>query len=319
MIEFNYINCDIITKNRRQKMKKNLFLSMILAIMFLSVSAFAGNKPGYMTSDQKDALDGANSPSSSNVLATADDITAADTGVQTAGAGVNMSNSGDTDNPIFDLDISENVDMDTNQLINLKVPSADGMAIRQTSKITEVKLEDADDKKHTQGTDQKLDDGGGNEVTAAELRTHLDNLTKHREIDDSSTADTKLWSASKINTELYWVDEVPLPFRMTWDDGDTYLQHFQIRVGEGNCADTGVYVVDKESKDAQADWTYFSPNNVIQIPAEGVDYLHNHLIVQYTTGQSVLSKNVMYNIWKRVYNATDSVYGDWDWLGSIIK
>ncbi len=292
-----------------------------------------------------------------------DDITTADTGVQTITPGTNLSNSGTAKNPILDLDISEDVNMDTNQVTHLAAPAAPGEAIRQTDKITESKLEDADDKKHsqntdtdldatfeatfmkkadnvneladitsagadiedavtkkhTQGTDQKLDDGGANEVTAAELRTHVDNLTKHREIDDSSTADTKLWSANKINTELHWVDEVPLPFRMTWDDGDTYLQHFQIRVGEGNCADTGIYVVDKESKDDQANWVYFSPNNIVQIPAEGIDYLHNHLMVQYTTGQSVLSKNTMYNIWKRVYNATDSVYGDWDWLGSIIK
>ena len=242
-----------------------------------------------------------------------------DTGVQTITDGKNINNSGTAKNPIFDLEISENVDMDTNQLTNLKIPSADGMAIRQTSKITEPKLEDADDKKHTQNSDTKLDDGQSDEVTAADLRIHLDNLTKHREIDDSSTADTRLWSGSKINAELLWVDEVPLSFRMTWDDADTYLQHFQIRVGEGNCADTGVYVVDKESKDNQANWTYFSPDNILQIPAAGVDYLHNHLLVQYTTGQSVLSKNVMYNIWKRVYNATDSVYGDWDWLGGIIK
>jgi len=33
--------------------------------------------------------------------------------------------------------------------------------------------------RHTQNTDSKLDEGGGNEVSATELRTHVDNTTKH--------------------------------------------------------------------------------------------------------------------------------------------
>lgn len=94
-------------------------LSLLLAIMLLTGPAFAGNKPGYMTPDQKAALDGANSPSASNVLATEADITSADTGVQKVTAGVNLSNSGDDDNPILDLDISEDVDFNDFKGTNL--------------------------------------------------------------------------------------------------------------------------------------------------------------------------------------------------------
>ena len=125
-------------------MKK--LLCLMLFCLLLNSTIYAGNRPGFMTTDQKAALDGANAPSASNVLATEADVAAADTGVQTAGAGVNLSNSGDTDNPIFDLDISENVDMDTNQLTNLKLPAGLGQAVRTTAKISEVILEAMKDK-----------------------------------------------------------------------------------------------------------------------------------------------------------------------------
>lgn len=55
---------------------------------------------------------------------------------------------------------------------------------------------------HTQNTDTKLDEGGPNELTAAETRTHLDNLTKHRLINDASTSTNELWSSDKIQSEL---------------------------------------------------------------------------------------------------------------------
>jgi hypothetical protein len=48
----------------------------------------------------------------------------------------------------------------------------------------------------------KLDNGQPNEVTAADLRVHLDNLTKHRAINDAGTLATELFSALKILAEL---------------------------------------------------------------------------------------------------------------------
>ena len=51
---------------------------------------------------------------------------------------------------------SEDLDMNTHQVVALSVPDAAGEAIRQTEKITEVALEDAVDKKHTQGTDTSI-------------------------------------------------------------------------------------------------------------------------------------------------------------------
>ena len=48
---------------------------------------------------------------------------------------------------------------------------------------------------------ESLDDTT-NTVTAAQARTHLDDATTHRVINDSGTLTTELFSASKINTEL---------------------------------------------------------------------------------------------------------------------
>lgn len=54
----------------------------------------------------------------------------------------------------------------------------------------------------TPNLDTKLDEGNANEVTAAELRTHLDNADLHRVIADGATSATGLWSSTKINSEL---------------------------------------------------------------------------------------------------------------------
>ena len=134
-------------------------LSVLLAIVFFSLPVFAGNYGGGgagnyggggVTADIKDALDGANSPSSSNVFATMTDLDAADTGVQGVTAGTNLSDSGTDDSPIFNVTISEDVDMDTDyQLINLQAPAANGEAIRQTTKITEAILESLSDDRTT--------------------------------------------------------------------------------------------------------------------------------------------------------------------------
>ncbi len=56
------------------------------------------------------------------------------------------------------------------------------------------------DKAHDQNTDTKLDDGQVNEVISLDLRTHLDNLTKHRLINDGISTTTNLYSASQIDT-----------------------------------------------------------------------------------------------------------------------
>ncbi len=56
--------------------------------------------------------------------------------------------------------------------------------------------------RHTSGTDAKLDEGGANEVSASELRAHVDSTDTHREIDDAASGTTDLWSAQKISGEL---------------------------------------------------------------------------------------------------------------------
>jgi hypothetical protein len=71
---------------------------------------------------------------------------------------------------------------------------------------TPTQVNDATVKSHIQGTDTVLDNGGSNQVSASEIRTHLDDIDIHREINDSATTTTNLWSASKINSELQNID-----------------------------------------------------------------------------------------------------------------
>lgn len=66
----------------------------------------------------------------------------------------------------------------------------------------------------TNGSVNKVSDGT-NTKTAKEIKDHIDDVTQHRKINDSSTNATDLWSAQKINTEisnairgLEWQDSV---------------------------------------------------------------------------------------------------------------
>ncbi len=53
----------------------------------------------------------------------------------------------------------------------------------------------------TGGSVNKVSDGT-NTATAAELRTHMGDATRHRQINDTVTGGTSLWSSQKINTEI---------------------------------------------------------------------------------------------------------------------
>ena len=53
----------------------------------------------------------------------------------------------------------------------------------------------------TNGQVNKVSDGT-NTKTAAEIKTHIDDVTKHRTINDSNTSPTGLWSSQKIQNEI---------------------------------------------------------------------------------------------------------------------
>ncbi|MCK4248678.1 MAG: hypothetical protein KAX15_02755 [Candidatus Omnitrophica bacterium] len=112
---------------------------------------------------------------------------------------------------------------------------------------------------------------------------------------------------------------IPISFEMAWEGADTYHQHYNIKIGTGTSPEGGSYILDKESKDNQTGWVYYSPDNLVQIPAGGVDYTHNGLLAQYTVAVGTLTKQTIYNAWKRVYNVDDTIYGDWNFIGSISR
>lgn len=97
----------------------------------------------------------------------------------------------------FDTEVANNSTVDANTTAR---HTHANKALLDTYTQTEVDIADAVSKKHTQGGDTALDTGNANEVTAADLRSHLDNLTKHREINDSSVSTTSLWSSDQIQS-----------------------------------------------------------------------------------------------------------------------
>ncbi|MEC1716594.1 DUF2793 domain-containing protein [Schinkia azotoformans] len=66
----------------------------------------------------------------------------------------------------------------------------------------------------TNGQVNRVSDGA-NTKTAKEIKDHIDDTTQHRKINDNSVSATELWSAQKINAEIYnairgleWQDSV---------------------------------------------------------------------------------------------------------------
>ena len=57
-------------------------------------------------------------------------------------------------------------------------------------------------KAHDQNGDTKLANGTANEVTAAAIRAHLDDATKHRSINDGVVSTTTTWSSTKVESEI---------------------------------------------------------------------------------------------------------------------
>lgn len=54
--------------------------------------------------------------------------------------------------------------------------------------------------KHTQNSDEKLQEGQANEVSAGDLRNHLDDAAKHRLINDATPSPTTTYSGEKTQT-----------------------------------------------------------------------------------------------------------------------
>ena len=119
---------------------KKLMTILLLTMMLCSTQAFSGNRPGYMTSDQKAALDGANAPSADNVLATMNDVAAIETGVQTITPGANMSNSGTEADPVLNVDMNDSSTSDTEPWSAAKIIEelADKLDIADSPVISDV-------------------------------------------------------------------------------------------------------------------------------------------------------------------------------------
>lgn len=120
---------------------------------------------------------------------------------------------------------------------------------------------------------------GTNVVTAAQARTHIDDVTIHRSINDSGDGTTDLWSARKILDELGsvirgidWQDSVldkdlceppPAP-----SDGDRYII---CPTASGDWASYSNYVTEYIT--ASGGWVYTQPNEGFAAWEEGENVL----------------------------------------------
>ena len=109
----------------------------------------------------------------------------------------------------------------------------------------------------------------------------------------------------------------PLGFDMDWLGGDTYFQHYALRVGTGITPTGGSYLIDADSLVSQTNWTYWNGVNVVAVPSTGVSYIYSGLRVEYDpTGTAAVAETIYY-VWRRVYNIDDTNWGDWKQIGSF--
>ena len=130
-----------------------------------------------------------------------------------------------TESEITDLD---HTDIHARNLLNSLSGTVDNV-----SDIADWASGQIDELGHIQNTDTYLASGTADQSSASEIRTHLDNLTKHRLINDDGYANTELWSAEKISGEITAIPQLDQHARnqaefasglVTWVSGD-YVGH----------------------------------------------------------------------------------------------
>ncbi len=132
----------------------------------------------------------------------------------------------------------------------------------------------------TNGNVNKVSDGT-NTKTAAEIKNHIDDATKHRVINDSGVSGTDLWSSQKVNTEIYnairgleWQDSVKSKTVVTPPVSPTKNDRYLIPTGA-----TGVWS-GKTNQIAHYNgsaWEYYVPETgwSVYVDAENKNYVFN--------------------------------------------
>ncbi|MEG6521181.1 DUF2793 domain-containing protein [Desulfotomaculum sp. 1211_IL3151] len=131
----------------------------------------------------------------------------------------------------------------------------------------------------TNGQVNKVSDGS-NTKTAAEIKTHIDDATKHRVINDGGVSGTALWSSQKINTEIYnairgleWQDSVKSKVVAAPPASPAAGDRYILPAGA-----TGVWA-GKTNQIAhyQSSWEYYVPQEgwSVYVDAENKNYVFN--------------------------------------------
>lgn len=102
--------------------------------------------------------------------------------------------------------------------------------------------------------------GDGNEVTASDARDHLDNLTKHREINDSGIGVTDLWSADKIITQLNTKKSKEIFFKT---DQDSNYGNYRVQGLVGGGTQRFTFRIPSDFNSVTSLTLIFAPTNTI--------------------------------------------------------
>jgi len=225
-------------------------------------TACEGNDSRLPTTDEKAAMTGANSPSASNVFATDADITSVDTGVQTATAGEFLTNSGDEDNPVFDVDV------DDSSTANTRLWTAEKITSELSDKVA---LADSALHTHTESDITDLD-----KYTTIEV----DNLLA----DKLDIADTDSWdiASDKVMADsLIWADKYTQAEAdaLLLDKADTPHDHNNLYYTE---SESDALLLDKADTPHAHDDRYYTESESDALLLDKADTPHNHDDRYYT-------------------------------------
>lgn len=132
----------------------------------------------------------------------------------------------------------------------------------------------------TSGHVNKVSDGT-NTKTASEIKTHIDAVALHRQINDSATGSTTLWSSQKTNTEIYnairgleWQDSVKSKSTTAPPGSPSKDDRYLIPTGA-----TGAWAgkTNQIAHYSGSAWEYYAPEEgwSIYVDAEGKNYVYN--------------------------------------------
>ena len=114
------------------------------------------------------------------------------------------------------------------------------------------------------------------------------------------------------------VPAFPVSFEMIWRDDETFNQHYNLVLTTSKNPTTGTPLVDVSTLTSQTNWELYNGVNVQAFPSDGASYNWDTYLATYTVPAETLVRGTQYYVYRRKHNVADSIWGNFDYLGSVV-